>query len=179
MAERRLACNLITVERLRELLDYDPVTGILTWKRRAGNTRKINAWNGKNSGKTAGSLRPDGYIHISLYKKRYFAHRIAVCLSNNEWPNDYIDHWDLNRSNNKIENLRIASKSMNGSNRLAPKNNTSGYKGVYWCKILKKWVARIRANSNQMVIGSFISKEDAAAAYAKAASELFGEFARP
>lgn len=95
-----------------------------------------------------------------------------------EWPDKRMDHRDLDRSNNRWSNLRLASNTENGANRAKGKNNTSGHKGVSWCKNRQKWQAGIKINYRRKALGRFDTKEEAAAAYAVAAQELFGEFAR-
>lgn len=89
-----------------------------------------------------------------------------------------VDHIDGDGLNNRRVNLRMATARQNAQNRKTPTNNTSGHKGVYWSKKSGKWVARIKRDGRLSVLGYFTEKDDAAVAYAKAAGELFGEFAR-
>jgi hypothetical protein len=94
------------------------------------------------------------------------------------WPVKKIDHRDTNRGNNRWLNLREATNSENGCNRAAPSSNTSGSKGVSWYSPRGKWRAAITVHGRQRCIGYFDKKEDAAAAYQKAAISHHGEFCR-
>lgn len=171
MAKRRLACNLITVERLRELLDYDPATGIFRWRSSRGR--------GVRAGDIAGTPQNHGYWQLCIDAKIYMAHRIAWFYVHGEWPEIEIDHWDLDKRNNRLDNLRNSTKSQNQAN-MGPKrkNNITGMKGVSFDTGRKRWIVGITHENKKIFIGRFDSKTEATAAYAKAAHELFGEFAR-
>ena len=93
-------------------------------------------------------------------------------------PDGFVDHKGTDRLNNRRENFRIATKSQNGFNRGKNRNNTSGFKGVSWKRHLGKWVAQIHIGGKNHYLGLFERPEDAAAAYADAAREHHGEFAR-
>jgi hypothetical protein len=95
-----------------------------------------------------------------------------------EWPASLVDHKDLDGLNNKWLNLREATHSTNKANRAAPANNTTGFKGVSFNKAQGLYQASICRQYKQMHLGFFDTAELAAAAYEKAARELFGEFAR-
>lgn len=95
-----------------------------------------------------------------------------------EWPKDQIDHIDCNPSNNKWANLRPAKNQENASNQRAPRNNTSGVKGVSWSKQERKWVASIRVGYQRIHLGRFQNIDDAEAAYAKASEQYHGSFGR-
>jgi len=158
------------VEELNELFNYDPDTGLFTWKKTLSN-RAV-------AGSIAGSLQSQGYIYISINGKKYSAHRLAYKVFHGSDPVDQIDHIDMDKSNNRIANLRDATNTQNSGNTGPYKTNTSGIKGVYWVSGRKKWRARIMCNGKKIDLGYYQIKEEAALAYEKAAKEYFGDFAR-
>lgn len=99
----------LTVVQLKELLHYNPETGVFTWARSVGQRARI--------GRVAGSKVPSGYIKISVSKRVYSAHRLAWLYMTGSWPENEIDHVDNNPSNNAFSNLRAATKSQNAQNR--------------------------------------------------------------
>lgn len=162
-AERKL-----TAELVRKLLDYDPATGNLHWKY---DMRRVPADG------VAGMLCSDGYRRIGINKKQYPAHRIVWLHAYGELPDCDIDHINHDRSDNRIENLRLATRSENvHAQRILPRN-TSGYRGVHWSKEDKRWIAQIKIGGKGYHIGSFQNPEDASAAYQAASAKHFGEFA--
>jgi hypothetical protein len=165
----------ITAERLRELLHYDPETGIFTWLTRATVSRR---WNTRYVGTTAGSVDCHGYIAIKLIGQLNRAHRLAWLYMTGEWPSNDIDHINGNRADNRLENLRPATRSQNNANSRTQSRNTSGLKGVHKQSRGYTWAARIKINGSQHYLGNFKTPESAHAAYIVAAEKLFGEFAR-
>ena len=159
----------LTQEYLKSILHYNPDTGIFTW---ICSRPKINF------GDIAGGLDDLGYIRITINGKKYKAHRLAIFYMTEKWPPEDTDHKDLNRSNNKWENIRPSSKTQNFGNQIKYKNNKSGIKGVCWDKDANKWLAQIQFNKKKIKLGRFNNTEDAKNAYAKASKELFKEFAR-
>jgi hypothetical protein len=164
---------MITAEGLREVLSYSPENGEFTW---------IVGHGGTKSG-AAGYTRPcraDGsqYRVIGIGYKTYLAHRLAWLYVYGAWPAHEIDHADLDGLNNRIGNLREATRAENGCNRGINSNNKSGYKGVSWSKQRGKWQARIMLDYRTKFLGLFDTAESAHAAYVAAATELHGEFAR-
>jgi len=156
-------------ERIRELLAYDPLTGMFIW--RVSPSRNTPA------GSVAGA-DCDGYRLIRVDGGRYKAHQLAWLYMTGEWPSCQVDHKDTDRSNNSWENLRLATTSQNKANMGKRADNTSGYKGVRWYPQTKRWVAQIGFQGRSKTIGYFPTPEDAHAAYCQEAKRLFGEFAR-
>ena len=162
---------MITHQRLRELLHYDPLTGIFL--------RLVSANSRVKVGDIAGSLhKATGYRRIQIDGRDYMAHRLAWFYVTGEWPTADIDHWNLNRTDNRFCNLREATNSENHANMRARADNTSGFKGVYFHKPNRKWVTQITVIGKRIYLGSFDTKGSAHAAYAAAAKQHFGEFAR-
>ena len=151
----------------REIFTYDRVTGQLFWVSRPKRFYKRSL--------VAGCVNSLGYVQISYKGKQYLAHRIIWEIEFGGPPEGWIDHIDGNRSNNKLENLRLASPKENTWNRRGNKNTTSRYKGVYYYKNYGKWHARFSSTH----IGYFKSEEEAAKAYDNFVANFQGHFARP
>jgi hypothetical protein len=158
----------LTPARLREALNYNPDTGIFTWKiSKKGVIRKENA----------GCLdKQSNYLSITIDGLKNRCHRLAWLYIYSEFPVGMIDHIDRNRTNNRILNLRIVNFSKNSMNTSIRSDNTSGYRGVSWCNLTKKWAAYIWKDKKKIHIGLFDNIEDAAAAHKRASLELFGEY---
>jgi HNH endonuclease/AP2 domain len=166
---------LITHAKLLEALDYDPETGIFTWKYRSDRN---NQWNAHYSGKIAGSLHCEGYWTIRINKKPYLSHRLAIFYMTGEWPKNDVDHKEGNRCDNRFSEIREATRSQNLMNIPTPITNTSGTKGVFFHKRAQKWCAQIKKDSRNIYIGLFKTIEEAAIARREAAERLHCEFAR-
>lgn len=174
--------SLLTAERAREMLDYNPETGVFVWKTRPLSHFKSEAnqttWNKKCSGKVAGHRDAIGYVSIRIDRKPYGAHRVAWLMMTGSWPSDKIDHRDLDRSNNKFANLREATHSENITNTRARRDSASGRKGVHLHKHSGLWHATIMKHGKKHSVGYFRDLDAASAAYEQAAKRLHGEFAR-
>ncbi len=136
--------SALTRERLKELLDYDPATGIFVWKVDRGNNRvKV--------GSAAGGGGDDGrgYNRIMIDGKSYRSHRLAWLDVYGSFPPDMIDHINGIRDDNRIENLRAVSNQENSRNVNKSTNNTSGYLGVCWDKHKKS--GTLKSGSPSMV----------------------------
>jgi hypothetical protein len=158
---------MITQERLKELLSYDPLTGVFLWR--------VDRYRVK-AGDRAGSVSPStGYRVIRLLQKNYGEHRLAWFYMKGEWPPAEIDHDDLNRQNNKWSNLRSASSSQNKTNR---RGRGAYQKGVCFHKASGLFTSRIYSNGKQISLGCFKTPELAHEAYCLAAPKYHGEFAR-
>jgi hypothetical protein len=160
---------MITQEQLKEILEYNPDTGVFT------RTKTIN--NRAVLGSVAGYKTKDGYNRIKINRKHYKTHRLAYLYMTGNFPKNSIDHINHIKDDNRWANLRDATNSQNQANRVKHKNNTSGYTGVHWCKRRKKWCARIRYMYSFVHIGYYTTPQEASEAYKKKAIELFGEFA--
>jgi hypothetical protein len=110
---------MLTQERLKELLFYDPDTGIFTWRVNRGRGPGGCTLGGKLKGKVAGSLHPDNRIFIHIDRRMYGAHRLAFLYVYGRWPEPEVDHIDRDMSNNRISNLREATRRQQNGNRRA------------------------------------------------------------
>ena len=155
-------------KRAKEILNYNPETGVFT--------RFIKS---RNIYKKTGCLDGRGYAKIRIStmgkSKLLLAHRIAWFIYHGELPN-IIDHLDRDPLNNKITNLRLCTQQQNQFNTSKRVNNTSGFKGVSWHKRGKKWCASIKQNGKQISLGRFDCPKKASEVYENKAKELFGAF---
>lgn len=153
--------NSLTVSRTRELLDYDPLTGALTWR--------IDRPGGKRAGDTAGGLNGDRYVVVGIDGRQFYGHRLAWLHQTGDWPPHGIDHIDLTHDHNWWANLRPATKSQNGQNVLVARcNSKSGVLGVCWIEKLQRWRAQITVDRRPKFLGHFLTLQEAADAYAAA-----------
>ena len=160
---------MLTQDRVRQLFVYDQATGKLYWKPRKGVA----------AGREAGCVsKKDGYRRVGIDFTGYLVHRIVWLYEIGEMPPGLLDHVNMDRLDNRFENLRLATKSQNGFNRLRSKRNNSGFKGVCYDKSKGNYLAKICVNYKQINIGRFSNPEDAHAAYAAATERLHGNFAR-
>ena len=155
----------LTSDLLRKFVNYDPDTGLLTWKLRG--TRAAEA--GKQLGTVVGTLPDKGYIVITLFGTVYQAHRLAWLHYYGQFPEKQIDHIDHDRTNNTISNLRETSLHTNMKNKSLYTTNTTGYSGV--TPHGDTWIARIGVNGTKVLLGTFRTIEEAIAAR-KAAEKL-------
>jgi hypothetical protein len=162
----------LTAKRLRQLLRYDPETGVFRW-RVARGCRKA----GSKAGTTKVG-RDQGYLEIRINQCDYRAARLAWLYMTGEWPPHTVDHRDTDRGNNRWRNLRLATSSQNNCNQRTRRDNTSGFKGVSYARNEGKYQARIWHNGRQHSLGYFKYAVQGAWAYRRAALKLHGEFAR-
>lgn len=141
---------LISYDRLRQLLDYDPGTGAFRWKITKGRAK---------AGQFAGATDTYGYRVIRVDGALYKAHRLAWLHTHGEWPNGLLDHINRAPGDNRLCNLREATPSENMHN--ANRKSKSGVAGVRWRAERDRWVAQIRVGYRVYVIGSFTNKQDA------------------
>lgn len=160
--------NDLTSEYLRSILRYEPETGEWFWIDRKYK-KHVDEPVCSNARK---------FPQIRINGRNYLASRLAFLYMTGRWPENLIDHIDVNPLNNKWDNLREADKKTNAYNTRAPRNNTSGHKGVSWSKDKNKWHAYIKVGQKRLNLGRYKDKEDAIKAYRDAAAKHFGEFAR-
>lgn len=171
--------NDISADYVRQCLNYDQNTGILTWKNRDlsmfnptekwSAERRRNKWNSQFAGKVAGGLR-SGYLRIRLDGVKYTAAHIIWFMTHGQWPANQIDHKDGVRSRNILDNLREATNAENCQNRKKRKTNKSGYTGVHEEGNSGKWKSEIQVKKERIYLGTFNTKEEARNAYLAAKS---------
>lgn len=170
-------------ETLRKLLRYDPGTGKLFWLARPReffpDLRSFACWNSIYPGREALAFITDrGYRRGTLFCNPLQAHRAAWELYYGQWPEGEIDHINGVKSDNRIVNLRSASRLENAKNKGRQSNNTSGFKGVSLHTQTQKWTARIMVSKKSISLGLFDDPESAYAAYCRANIKFHGEFGR-
>ena len=104
-------------------------------------------------------------------------HRELLNLDYGAKDKRIVDHINRNKLDNRRENLRIATPSVNNANRGPTKANTSGYKGVRYIphgKRRKRWLAEMRHNKKLVTIGIYLTAEEAHEAYCRKLKELRG-----
>jgi hypothetical protein len=167
------------------MFDYLPESGELVWRERPpsdfASEKSCKIINTKNIGKTAGSMNKTlGYRVIRINRVLYYAHRLIWIYHHGDIESGLeIDHVNGDKADNRIVNLRLASHAQNSRNVSKRSNNSSGHKGVYWHSQAQKFHASIHHNGCNISLGLFETAEDAAAAYARVASKLHGEFLHP
>lgn len=158
----------LTAERLKQLVHYDPETGIFT----AITTRgRVSA------GQPIGAKTVQGYLSHEIDSRAYLLHRLAWLYMTGEWPKEQVDHRDEDKTHNAWSNLRAASNAQNQRNIKTSKANTSGRRGVTWHGRIKKWQARIRVDYKLIHLGYFESIDAAAQVRRSAEAHYFGDFA--
>jgi len=140
---------MITQKELKEILDYNPETGVFIWLKHNKNQKSI--------GDAAGHLMAEGRTSIRINYISYLLHRLAWLYVYGKWPNE-IDHINHNQSDNRISNLREVTHRENMLNQSMCKNNTSGVTGVYWHKKNNKWFASIMVKGVAIHLGISFDK---------------------
>lgn len=159
---------MITQNRLKELLHYDPVTGIWTWKVIRTGYAYI--------GSQAGNITKHGYRNIRVDGKLYRSSRLVYLYMKNEWPSEEIDHIDRNRSNDKWDNLRKADSCQNSYNRGVRTDNSTGHKGICRHKTTQKYQVNIGVNKKFLYLGSFDTLDEAIKVRKEAELKYHGEY---
>jgi len=145
----------LTQKMLKELLTYNPNTGIFTNKVNRGISRK---------GEQAGGLNDNGYVRVRIKGEKYGAHRLAFLYMLGYFPEQQVDHINGICDDNRWCNLRHVSSSCNMQNQKEYCNNTSGFSGVQWHKKTMKWQAGVCINKKCIYLGGYDTKIDAALA---------------
>ena len=158
---------MLNQDKLKELLNYDSDTGIFTWKIYRGGLAKV--------GDKAGKVEAYGHCRIKVNGKLYLTHRLAWLYVYGSWPDKDIDHINRIKTDNRIANLRTATRSENAQNTGIRKNNTSGAIGVSWKASVGKWRAYITKDYTQIYLGHYASKEEALVARQKAELAVFSK----
>jgi len=159
---------MLTQDRLKELFNYDPLTGVVTRKVKTSNSTKI--------GEVVGSLSAVGYLHAKVDSKSYRLHRLAYFYMTGNWPN-IIDHINGVKNDNRWANLRSCTQQQNTFNQKISSNNTSGFKGVSWVSKSKKWYVTVAGHKPNAHVGSFDSLEEAASVAKRVQAEVHGVYA--
>ncbi len=154
--------NSITHQELLKILSYNPETGVFTWVIRSANRIQIGA--------VAGSKTKKGYINIIINKVSYKAHRLAWLYVYGNLPANEIDHINREKDDNRLENLRLATRAQQCQNQNSRINSSTGFLGVYKKKL--KYQAAITVNGVKHYLGSFSSPELAHSAYLLAKASL-------
>jgi hypothetical protein len=153
---------------IREYIEYDKLTGAMTWIKSNSNRVKV--------GDKVSHIDAHGYIGVSFNGSRYKGHRLAWYLSTGMWPEGDIDHINGDRTDNRLENLRACSRGDNLKNMRVSGKGSSKYKGV--CRMSNgRYSAQITVNNKKKHLGCFVCEDDAALAYNEAAVKLYKEFA--
>ncbi len=156
----------LTAGRLRELLHYDPETGVFTWRVRPVHSHRVGDIAGSDSGRR--------YRVIGVAGRIYKAHRLAWLYMTGSWPADQIDHINRDPSDNRFCNLREASPAQNQANSNRATGRLKGTRRNH-----RKWSATIGVNGKQRYLGSFDTHDEAALVSATASYAIHGAFARP
>jgi hypothetical protein len=158
----------LTQARVKEVLHYEPSTGLFTWLVSLSFSSEV--------GNVAGGIDDRGYRRICVDQQRHRAHRLAWLYTYGYLPRLDVDHINGVLDDNRVSNLRLATKSQNIANSQLRSDNTSGRKGVV--RRGKKWGAQIICNGKRHYLGSYETVDEAHAAYVTAAKRLQGQFAR-
>lgn len=159
----------ITQEELKQLLSYDPVTGVFTWL--------VDRANGKIlAGDEAGHVRENGYRYISIDYGQFLASRLAFLFMTGNFPPKLVDHKNGKTTDNRWENLRPATHYQNSTNRVYRRRNKTGMKGVSFRPERQKFQASIRLEGYQKHLGYFATADEAGEAYKNAEAQYRGSY---
>lgn len=154
-------------ERLQDAFHYDAKSGVLTRIFKGGHRRIIGQ-----------KKTHDGYVKVGFNGREYPAHRLIWWITYGILPEQFIDHINGDKSDNRLANLRLATDAENKRNVGMRSHNTSGFKGVSWDKANKRWMAHATLNGRGYNLGRYSTAEDAAEAYRAFAERHHGSFYR-
>jgi hypothetical protein len=151
----------------------DDLLSILQYDRDTGTFTRIRPHGAYRAGSIAGAINAKGYRQISVRGVLYYAHRLVWLAEHGGLPDGLIDHINRNRSDNRIQNLRVVSAKENMENTGMYASNASGYKGVHWDRQYGKWVAIVNHNRKRVFAGRYDNVYDAHQAYERKVAQLF------
>lgn len=157
---------MIDAAKARELLDYDPDTGSLRWKRHMSTRAR--------AGDEAGLIQQGRYRRVGIHGRYYMAHRLAWLIVHGEWPANELDHINGEHADNRLCNLRQATSAENKRNTIH--RNRSGLIGASYHSATNRYRATISVAGRKKFLGWFTNAEDAHAAYVAASRKYHGEF---
>ena len=184
----------LTQACLKEVLSYDPLTGVFIWLPRTvpekgsvhwHKRRAVSNWNSRYAGKRAGSVHParrhgstTDYWRVRLEGSDYAAHRLVILYMDGSFPPKgmEVDHKDNDGLNNRYDNLRVVTSSQNKMNVSVRGSNSSGVTGVHWRKDTFNWAVQIMVRGKKIHIGHYKNKEDAIKVRKAAELKYFGEY---
>lgn len=168
--------SLITPEYLRAVYEYDGAEGVLRFRHRTKGRGGV-----KNPGDEVGWVNAGGYRRTEIDGHEFFVHTLVWAMEYGAFPPPGfdIDHIDGDRINNRLENLRLATRSQNNFNAGRRCDNKSGYRGVWYDRSRDKWDARCRINGRQIHLGRYDTPELARDAYRREIAKHHGDFMHP
>ena len=181
--ENYIGTSRLPVDVLGLLFECHASDGILFHRPRTvemfPSNSRIRQWDGRYAGKRAlNDLGNHGYLCGDVMGKKVLAHRVIWAMHYGDWPEGQIDHINMDKTDNRIINLRDVAQSPNQWNRTKYKNNTSGFKGVSFYKRDGTWRAQITINGKKKTIGYYPNPEMAANAYDEYCLDVHGDYAR-
>ena len=158
--------DLLSYEDAHELFYQDKETGTLHWK--------VSPAIRVKPGDVAGHVDSVGYRIVEVNNRAYACHRVVWLMHYGSWPKQFVDHINRDKADNRIENLRDVSNTINCRNHALRKVNKSGHTGVHWHKALSKWTAQINVGKTKKHLGVYEDLEDAVKARKDAEEKYWG-----
>ena len=166
-----MTANQPSIDELRRIFTYDPETGALVWKQRDDVGA---AWNARHAGQPAfRTVHSEGYLTGNIWRRKYYAHRVAFAMHHGRWPAGLIDHINGDRTDNRATNLREVGLSENAKNRRAGLKQ-SGHAGIWWIEGAQRWRVVHRHGGRRYNVGSFATLDEAIDAMRKTLTKVHG-----